>query len=141
MSENQFFEKKGPFPLSDIVKTIGYDGDSFYDNNFKIHGFESLDNANKNDITFLNSIKYKEKSLKTRAGACITSYNLSKFLPKKCIKLNVKNVLFAVTKASRMFYTNADIDPQDSYLTDSEELKKDYPNIKFGKNILIGKNV
>ena len=53
----------------------------------------------------------------------------------------MKNVLFAVTKASRMFYPNADIDPQDNNLTDSEELKKDYPNIKFGKNILIGKNV
>ena len=23
MSENQFFEKKGPFPLKEIIKTIG----------------------------------------------------------------------------------------------------------------------
>ena len=54
-------------------------------------------------MTFLNSSKYKDLSLKTKAAACITSSNLSKFLPKKCIKLNVKNVLFAVTQASKCF--------------------------------------
>ena len=50
---------------------------------------ESLDNANKNDITFLNSSKYKDISIKTKAAACITTPNLSKFLPNNCIKLNV----------------------------------------------------
>ena len=86
-------------------------------NNFKIHGFESLDNASKNDMTFLNSSKYKDLSLKTKAAACITSPNLSKFLPEKCIKLNVKNVLFAVTQVSKMFYPNADIDFPDENLS------------------------
>ena len=53
----------------------------------------------KNDMTFLNSSKYKNLSLKTKAlAACITSSNLSKFLPEKCIKIDVKNVLFAVTQ-------------------------------------------
>ena len=95
----------------------------------------------KNDITFLNSIKYKDLSLKTKAAACITSINLSKFLPKKCVKLDVKNVLFAVTKASKMFYPKADIDYPDENLTNFESVKKLYPNVKFGINVIIGKNV
>jgi len=141
MSKNQFFEKKGPFPLKEILNIIGYNGDVSTKNDFKIHGFESLDKARENDLTFLNSSKYQNLSLKTNAAACITSPNLSKFLPKKCIKLNVKNVLFAVTQASKMFYPNADIDCPDANLSKSEEVIKLYPNVKFGENILIGKNV
>ena len=141
MSINQFFEKKGPFPLSEILNTIGYNEDVSIKNDFKIHNFESLDKARENDLTFLNSSKYQDLSLKTNAAACITSPNLSKFLPKKCIKLNVKNVLFAVTQASKMFYPNADIDCPDTNLSKSEEVIKLYPNVKFGENILIGKNV
>ena len=141
MSENQFFEKKGPFPLKEIIKVIGCSGDFSKKNNFKISSFESLDNASDNDMTFLNSSKYRELSLKTKAAACITSPNLTKFLPEKCIKLDVKNVLFAVTQVAKMFYPNAEVDIPDGNLTSSNELIKLYPNVKFGKNILIGKNV
>ena len=90
MSENQFFGKKGPFPLKEIIKVIGCTRHFLQKNNFEIRSLESLDNASNNDMTFLNSSKYRELSLKTKAAACITSPNLSKFLPKKCINLDVK---------------------------------------------------
>jgi len=141
MTKNHFYEKKGPFPLNEIVKTIGCTADFVNKNNIEIYGFESLINASKKDMTFLNSIKYKNLSLKTKAAVCITSSNLSKFLPPECIVLDVKNVLFAVTKASKMFYPKADIDLLDENLSDSEMFKKLYPDVKFGKNVLIGKNV
>jgi len=141
MSTNQFFEKKGPFPLAEIAKIIGNNENFSNENNFNIHGVESLIDAGKNDMTFLNSAKYKNLSLKTKAGACITSPNLSKFLPEKCIKLNVRNILFAVTQVSRMFYPNADIDYPDTNLRKSSELKEFYPSVIFGQNVLIGKNV
>jgi len=141
MSTKQFFEKKGPFPLKEILNTIGYNGDFSQENDFKIHGFESLDNANENDMTFLNSSKYQSLSLKTNAAACITSSNLSKFLPEKCIKIDVKNVLFAVTQVARMFYPKAEMDFPDENLSKSEDIKSLYPNVNFGENVLIGKNV
>jgi UDP-3-O-[3-hydroxymyristoyl] glucosamine N-acyltransferase len=139
MSSKHFFEKKGPFPLNEIIKVIGCINQP--SNNIKINGFESLINANSNDLTFLNSSKYKEISTKTKAAACITSDSLSKFLPSQCIRLNVKNVLFAVTQASRMFYPNADLDKLDENLSKIEEVSKNYKNIKFGKNVLVGINV
>ena len=141
MSKNHFYEKKGPFPLKEIIKTIGFTGNLSTDSNFEIHGFEPLNKADVNDLTFLNSSRYKDISLRTKAAACITSQNLSKFLPEKCIKIDVKNVLFAVTKASKMFYPNADVDYPDENLSNSEKIEKLYPNVKFGKNVLIGKNV
>ncbi len=141
MSTNQFFEKKGPFPLKKILNTIGCNVDLFQENNFKIYGFETLDNANKNDMTFLNSSKYQDLSLKTNAAVCITSSNLSQFLPEKCIKIDVKNVLFAVTQVARMFYPKAEMDFPDENLSKSEDVKDLYQNINFGHNVLIGKNV
>jgi len=141
MSENDFFKKKGPFPLEEIIKTIRCDGSFSEKKSFKIHGFESLIDATNRDITFLNSSKYKNLSLKTKAAACITTSNLSKLLPDTCIKLDVKNVLFSVTQIMKMFFPKADIDFPDENLTKAEDLKKMYPSVKFEKNVLIGKNV
>ena len=103
MVTNQFFEKQGPFPLKKIIKLIDCDGDFSNVDDLEIDGVESIFNAQKNDMTFLNSAKYKEISLKTKAAACITSLNLSKFLPDGCIKIKVKNVLFSVAQISRIF--------------------------------------
>ena len=49
MSENQFFERKGPFLLGEIIKVIGCSGNFSKESNFKIRSFESLDNASNND--------------------------------------------------------------------------------------------
>ena len=141
MTKNHFHETKGPFPLSEIARVVGFNEAISDKNNLKIHGFESLSSATNNDMTFLNSNKYKEESLNTKAAACITSPNLSKFLPKECIKLNVKNVLSSVTLVAKMFYPKAETDYLDENLLPSNKLKSSYPNIKFGNNVLIGKNV
>ena len=141
MSENQFFEKKGPFPLREIIKAIGFDENFSLKKDLTIHNFESLDNATNKDMTFLNSSKYQKLSLNTKAAACITSPNLSKFLPESCIKIDVKNVLFAVTHVAKMFYPTAEIDFPDVNLSKSDNVKNLYPNVNFGQNVLIGKNV
>ena len=141
MSSNQFFAKRGPFPLKELIKTIGCVDDFSQVNDFDIYGVESLINAKENDVTFLNSSKYKEDSLKTKAAACITSSNFSKYLPDKCVRLNVKNILLAVTQVSIKFYPKADVDYPDNNLKEVSELKNNYPDVTFGKNVLIGKNV
>ena len=141
MVSNQFFVKRGPYPLKEIIKAIDCSNDYSHVKDFEIHGVESLISAKENDMTFLNSSRYKDVSLKTKAAACITSLNLSKFLPNKCIVLNVRNVLFAVNQVSRMFYPKADTDYPDLKLVDSNEVKKKYSKVSFGKNVLVGTNV
>ena len=141
MQNIRFFEKKGPFPFTEILKKIDPTKDLSELKNLEVYGIETLINAKENEITFLNSSKYQKESLKTKAFACITSLNLSKYLPEKCIKLNVKNVLFAVTQVSKLFYPNADIDYPDLSLIDSNSIKDIYPKVKFGKNVMVGKNV
>jgi len=141
MATNQFFLKQGPFPLKEIIKKINAKYKNNNIDNLNIKGVETIAEANKEDLTFLNSSKYKDVSLKTKAGVCITSYNLEKFLPEKCIKLNVKNVLLAVAEVSKMFYPNADIDYPDVKLIESSQIKQKYEKVNFGKNVLIGENV
>ena len=112
MSENMFFEKKGPFPLIEITKIIGCSNNASIKNNPTIKGFESLDNATNNDITFLNSSKYQKLSLKTKASACITTSILSKLTNSfPCIKpitlsgLSFTNILRNFLDLYKRFYS------------------------------------
>jgi UDP-3-O-[3-hydroxymyristoyl] glucosamine N-acyltransferase len=141
MSENNFFVKKGPYPLSKVIKEVYSNKKIKEKEDINIIGFESLLTASNKDITFLNSSKYQSSSIKTNAIACITSPNLVKFLPKTCIAIEVKNVLFAVTQVAKMFYPTADLDLLDENLSKSDDLVDLYPDVRFGKNVLIGKNV
>ena len=75
MSKNAFFEKRGPFPLKEIIKTIGCNGDLSKENNFEVRSFESLDNAGSHDMTFLNSSKYQRSIFKNKSWRL---YNVSK---------------------------------------------------------------
>ena len=95
--------------------------------------------ANKKDLTFFESVKYKELALKTNAGICLTKENLVKFLPKNVEKVIVKNVLFELARILKILYPSADIDYPDLSLKIPS--KKKYKTVKFGNNVLIGKSV
>ena len=69
----------------------------------KIYDIKTLDVATNKDITFFNSNRYINKAKLTKAVACITTKNLSQFLPKKCVKIYVRNVLYSTAKISKKF--------------------------------------
>jgi UDP-3-O-[3-hydroxymyristoyl] glucosamine N-acyltransferase len=131
MSKNIFFKKKNII-INKIYPNISK-------KNFKINDIRPLHLANKNDLTFFDSIKYKSSAINSKAGACITTSSLSQFLPKKVIKIIVKNVLFDLAKVLKIVYPLADIDYPD--LTVKKPLNKNFKGVKFGNNVLIGKNV
>jgi len=135
-----FFEKKGPHTLKKIY-SICEQKNFNYSQSTKIHDIRDLSSASGKDITFFHSSKYKTEVEKTKALACITKKELEKYLPKKCLKIIVKNVLLSVAKVGMLFYPNSDIDPIDKSLILSDKIKKKYKNVVFGKNVLIGKNV
>jgi len=140
MSNNQFFEKKGPFPLKTILSELK-SSIQITNRDYLIHNIQDLFSANKNDITFLHSSKYKDQANKTKAFACITSKNLSQYLPSNCLKIPVDNVLFAVAKITRLFFPENDIEKLDKSLKFSQEIENKYTEVSFGKNVLVGKNV
>ena len=132
MSKNVFFEQKGPFLPREIFNSI----DSKI--KIKISDIKSLEEAKSSDITFLDSVNYIDLAKSTKAAFCITSDKLKVYLPKSCVPVIVKNVLFELCKVARKFYPNADLDTPDPSLKKPTRLK--YPKVRFGNNVFIGKN-
>ena len=98
MSDVIFFQPKGPFYLNELIEIS-----TSLQKKIKIKDIKTLDKAGSSDISFFNSIKYKDLAKNTKASACITTKNLEKFLPSKCIKIQVKNVLYSLAKISYKF--------------------------------------
>ncbi len=132
MNSNIFFTKKN-IKISKIFNNINKKKD------FIINEVKPLNNSKKNDLTFFDSIKYKDLAIKTNASACITTEKLKKFLPNTTDKIVVKNVLFELAKALKQIYPNADIDFPDLSL--KKPVFNNFRSVKFGNNVLIGKNV
>ena len=132
MSKNFFFKGKGPFKLNILFPEIS-------NSKNLVRDIKTLDEASKFDLTFFDSLHYKELAENTKANSCITKDSLAKFLPKSCEAICVKSVLYELAKTISKFYPNADIDYPDSTLKKPNKSK--YPGVKFGNNVLIGKNV
>ena len=132
MNSNFFFKKK-TFKLSKIFSSHKFNKD------FIINNVKPLNTANKNDLTFFDSPRYKEQALKTNASACITTEKLKKSLPDNLEKIVVKNVLFELAKVLKKLYPLADIDHPDLSLK-KPSIKK-FSFVKFGNNVLVGNNV
>ena len=79
----------------------------------KIKDIKTLDKAEKFDITFFESLIYKDLAEKTKASCCITKESLKKYLPKSCVAICVKSVLFELAKIASKFYPSADLDYPD----------------------------
>ena len=132
MNSNIFFKKKN-IKVNLLFPKLNFK------NNFNIQDIRPLKNAINNDITFFDSIKYKDIASQTKASLCITTDNLKKFLPNKVEKVIVKNVLYELARVIKTIYPLSDIDYPDESL--KKPMKKKYKKVKFGKNVLVGKNV
>ena len=104
-----------------------------------VNEIKPLHTAEKNDLTFFDSIKYKSAARNTKSKTCITTQKLESFLLKEINKIIVNNVLFELSSVLNKIYLNADIDYPDKTL--KKPLKKNFKNVKFGNNVFIGKNV
>ena len=138
--KNPFFNKKSSLLLSKIIETINSKDTNNKKINIKINDIKEINEANKNEITFLHSSKYLQAANTTKASFCITNLNLQKFLPKECKPIIVKNILLSVAKVTELFYPNAINDHFDNTvkIINKTKFKK---IIKYGNNVLIGKNV
>ena len=130
---SSFFFKKNKLKIKKVFNETSFKKD------FIIENIYPLNKAEKNDLSFFDSLKYKSIAINTKAGACITTDKLEKFLPKNVQKIIVKNVLLELAKTLKKIYPYADLDYPDLSLK-KPDIKK-FKYVKFGNNVLIGKNV
>ena len=134
---NPFFINKGPISLYKIYEFLKINNQK--KNDFKFYDIKDLYSANKDSITFLHSMRYKELAKLTKASFCLTSDLLKDFLPNTCEPIIVNNVLTAVARITEEFYPNSLEDEFDSKVINIENCN--YKSVIHGKNVLIGENV
>ena len=137
--QNIFFKKRSKIFLYDVLRILSIKNKKIY-KNILINDVKNLDKANKNDITFFHSLKYKDSLKSTKSNFVLTTSKLSNYLPKKITKLIVDNVLISVAKLTEYFYPNSLNDEFENVNISTHKIKK-YKNVKFGTNVLIGENV
>ncbi len=146
---NPFFINSGPFPISEIFKTLKIEPLALTNQNVK--DIQDLYSADKDCITFFHSKKYDQIAKKTKASYCITTQNLKDYLPKNCTPIVVENVLISTSLVTQKFYPNSIEDEYDTSAVDIKDtaLKNIVTsgnnvlvgdNVKIGKNCLIGHN-
>jgi len=154
MTKNPFFKNQGPIKLPNLIynNKTGLTPESGFDllpEDVLISDVKNLKDATKNDITFFHSAKYKELAQSTKAFACITKKPLIKFLPTKCRKICVDNVLLLTAHVTEQFYPDSITDDNNFNLKPINENFKDItsgqntlvgPNVKIGNNTKIGHN-
>ena len=133
MKSEIFFIKKKIYTIEKLFPNLKFGKGS------KLNEIKPLNNSNKFDLTFFDSIKYKSQALNTKASYCITTDRLAKFLPNTTKPIIVKNVLFELAKALKKIYPTADIDYPDLSL--KKPSKNKFKQVKFSNNVLVGKNV
>ena len=154
MFKNPFFENKGPFKLTNLVfnEKSNLKPESLVDQlpeDTLISDIKNLKDATNKDITFLHSTNYKELAQSTKAFACITIESLAKYLPAKCKKICVNNVLLLTAQITEQFYPDSTIDNNYFNVKPINENFNDVisglntfagPKVKIGKNTKIGHN-
>jgi len=97
MEENIFFKNEGPYFLDQIFEN------SKIIKNLKIFDIKPLDKASEKDLSFYDSIIYRDFAIKTKALACLTTEKLKKDLPQSTIPIVVNNVLYELCRATKNF--------------------------------------
>jgi len=137
-NQKLFFKKRKKIYLFDILKKLHIKNKNKY-KNLLIKNIQNLDHAEKSDISFFHSLKYRESLKFTKSNFIITNSKLSHHISNSKVKVIVNNVLLSVAKLTEFFYPNSIIDEFDNKINDNG--KKKYRNVKFGANVILGENV
>ena len=121
MSTNPFFLNKGPYSLKYIFDKCDLKAKSNIEKKI-IDDIKILNESSTKDITFFHSIKYKDYAQNAKANICITTDKLKKYLPNKCEKIVVDNVLLVVAKITKLFYPSAVTDDVNINLKTAKEV-------------------
>lgn len=163
-----FYSNHGPFKLSEILHTVlpNYKFDTSL-NNIIINGVDSIENATKNEITYLSDKSYYNKSNKINAAACFVTDNLKYLLPNHVIPIITDFPDSAIVDVINLFYKEIDLEnskninnpsfiDQDIYLEDNVVINPGAvikrgatigqntfvdSNTVIGSNVFIGRNV
>ncbi|HJK86852.1 MAG TPA: UDP-3-O-(3-hydroxymyristoyl)glucosamine N-acyltransferase [Candidatus Megaira endosymbiont of Nemacystus decipiens] len=131
---NQFYKNLGPYSVKKIADLI--DAKVVGDQELEIHNVKSLDNADKNDISFFDNKRYMISFESSLAGACIVSKNHNIRNAANVTLLQVENPYFSYARVLDLFYESSK--GKNRSISPSSTISK---SAKIGSNCSIGHNV
>lgn len=102
MADPRFHVKNASAKLKDLAKIVG--GETKGDGDKIIDDVASIDQAAKNQISFLDNVKYRDSFKKTKAGACIVSEEMAEFAPDGCDVIISKSPYKSYALIAQYFY-------------------------------------
>ncbi len=145
MSRDRFFNKKFEFlTLGQVLEITGAALISDQDLSRKVFDIATLNSAQEEQISFLNSGQYLEKFSSSKAGFCLLEEKYASRAPQSMIALIHKNPYFAYSKIAAAFYEEKIPDFISEKLIHPSAKIGDKtriaPNAYIGANVEIGKN-
>jgi len=106
--------------------------------NKEISGLNSLNDANENELTFLENKKYVNELKNIKAGAILINKEYSKQVPQNCVALVCDEPYLALAKLSKLFAPKLiEVSGNEPKIGKNTQIM---PNIHLGKNSIIGDN-
>lgn len=137
MVDGNFYKDLGPRKLTAIIDFLqdAIEPIKVYED-IEIQGIKILQEASKNDLSFLSNIKYSEFLKTTKAAVCIVPKDFNDEVNKNTILLRAQNSYYAFGKLIDFFY--APIKSYPSKIMPSAYVAE---SAIIGKNCYIGHNV
>jgi UDP-3-O-[3-hydroxymyristoyl] glucosamine N-acyltransferase len=106
MEHPGFFERAGPFALSEIARVTGADIGSA-DGGRMLADVRPLSDAQAGDVSFLDNRKYLPDLQETKAGACLVTPALADRVPVGTVRLITKVPYRGFAQVLQLFYPDA----------------------------------
>ena len=104
MPDPRFFNFQGPVTLGELADIIGAELQHQESATFSINGVSSLNEADSENLSFLDNVRYKDQFKTTKAGACIVHYYIAELAPKGLHLLLSKSPYKAYALAAQFLY-------------------------------------
>jgi UDP-3-O-[3-hydroxymyristoyl] glucosamine N-acyltransferase len=106
MTDDRFYERAGPFTLTEVAARIGAEVARGEPADLKLRDVASLESAEHGDVSLFSDAKYANAFTVTRASVVITSDKLSA-MPHGVVLLVVPNPRLAFAQVGHIFYPQA----------------------------------
>lgn len=107
MEHPGFFERAGPFPLSDVAKATGAEIAPGANAHLLIDDVRTLGDASPNHVAFLDNKKYLPQLIATKAGACFVTPALGTRVPSGTVALLTMQPYHGFARALALYYPEA----------------------------------
>ena len=107
MEHPGFFERAGPFPLSDVAKAADAELAGGVNPHLMIDDVRPLSEARAHHVSFIDNRKYLPQLEATAAGACLVAPPFAGRVPKATASLLTKLPYHGFARALALFYPTA----------------------------------